>query len=467
MFPPFSQEIARRYCMEFISMLESGQIIIKQLTPESLERQGHGFMIGSLVCNRSSDSKRIVLHAVSGISIQAEFSDGSNALIHNGIEHIIVPPVVSSLEINNALQKNDLQIHLLTNKINASKNCEEVETLKANRKKLTDESLRNVFSLYEFNTADGNTVLLEDIIKNQQAKKEYAGKLPRTGTGDCCAPKLLSYAFKNVFVPVSLDEVYYGRDTATKHNGISYEPCDERCGYILPSILGLEILYRDSQIVVVNKPSGLLSVPGRGEDKQDCVCSRLRRLFPECIEQPSVHRLDMETSGLLVLALTKEAHKKLNLQFAEGIVSKKYTALLDGSLYKAKGLLAPHNNEKNGIMQLKFRLDVENRPHQIYDEVYGKNGITEWQLCGIEKFTNPVTGIKKDATRITFIPHTGRTHQLRLASSDMHGFGLPIIGDTLYGNCEPGERLMLHSCELCFYHPVSGKQMHFFCPADF
>ena len=248
-----------------------------------------------------------------------------------------------------------------------------------------------------------------------------------------------------------MDEVYYGRDTKNKTNGTSYPPCDERCGYILPSILGVEILYRDNDIIVVNKESGLLSVPGRGEDKADCVEARVQALFPDVIQQPAVHRLDMETSGILVLARNKEAHKNLEMQFAAGMVHKKYEALLDGIL---KG-------RPEGHIELKFRLDLDNRPHQIYDEENGNIGITDWKKLGVEKWTNPETGEIKTVTKVLFEPKTGRTHQLRLASSHEKGLGIPILGDSLYGKCKPGERLMLHACEIEFKHPKSGEIMKF------
>ena len=136
----------------------------------------------------------------------------------------------------------------------------------------------------------------------------------------------------------------------------------------------IDILYIDQHLAVINKPSGLLSVPGRTPENQDCVVSRLKKLFPHCIEQPSVHRLDMETSGVMVYALTKEAHRNLSMQFENGSVHKKYIALIDGVF---------DHNEYQGELKLKFRLDVNNRPHQIYDEVNGKLGITEWKKLGV------------------------------------------------------------------------------------
>ena len=471
--------------MAAIDALEKGQLVLEQLTAVSEEREGQGLMVGCLVGQQSNvEPKRVVLLAVSGISRQVKIvSDDilrnvsydkqlfhpQSADNHNS-EIIIVPPIVSNEKINLALEKNDREIHELTEKINGIEKAEKTDSSNQNlqlehllqrRGMLTTESLLNVFSLYDFTRFDGKQISLNSIIK------EHNNKLPPTGTGDCCAPKLLSYAFEHGIKVFSMDEVYFGRDTPNKTNGKSYPPCDERCGYILPSILGLEILYQDEQLVVVNKPSGLLSVPGRGEDKKDSVATRVRQLYPECIEQPSVHRLDMETSGLMVLGLTKEAHKHLNAQFEARTIRKKYVALLDGVLYKATGDAAPKNGEKSGMVAIKCRLDVDNRPHQIYDEVYGKLGITEWSLENIENYKNPLTGKIKAVTRITFIPHTGRTHQLRLASSNPHGFNLPIVGDTLYGTCEPGERLMLHACELSFVHPSTGERMDFYSKSSF
>ena len=457
MFPPFPQELARHYCMEFISGIEDGSIILQQISKESEERKGHGIMVGALVCVNAA-GERVVLHAVSGISVVPVVPEQKSGVPEpaEGPKKIIVPPLASPEQIEKALSKNDAKIHELTEAI-ATAVIEpkhgvpepvegpQMQALIKQRTVLTDESLRKVFNLYEFTRFDGKKISLNEIIK------EHKGRLPPTGTGDCCAPKLLSYAFEHGLTPISMDEVFYGRDTLKKKSGTSYPPCDERCGYILPWILGLEILYRDSQLVVINKPSGLLSVPGRTPDKQDCVVSRLKKLFPHCIEQPSVHRLDMETSGLMVFALTREAHRNLSRQFEEGTVHKKYMALLDGTF---------NHNEYKGQLQLKFRLDVNNRPHQIYDEEYGKLGITEWKKEGTVLYTAP-DGSKRRTTKIIFTPKTGRTHQLRLAASDPHGFGIPIVGDTLYGHCAPGERLMLHAFELEFKHPVSGKTMKF------
>lgn len=440
MFPPFDEELAFKYCKEIISLLEEKKLSLVYTTEKiSAERFVNGIMIGVLVAKNSAQENKI-LFTVSGISrkIEGKFQDA-----------IFVEPIVSNEKIMSALQKNDWEIHLLTEKLKiCSKN--DVQDLQLRRSSLTSESLEKVHELYSFYCFDGKKRLLKQICKNH---------LPPTGTGDCCAPKLLNFAFKNNLTPLSMCEVFYGKSTEKKISGCKYSPCDERCGLILPEILGLKILYRDDDIIVVNKQSGILSVPGRGSEKQDCIVNRVKKLFPECIEQPSVHRLDMETSGLIILAFTKDAHRNLCRQFEEGLVQKKYIALLDGILAK-KGI------PQSGTMELYFRLDVENRPHQIWDSVYGKKAITEWQILDVEKYLTPL-GNKKNVTRVLFIPHTGRTHQLRLASADSHGFEVPIIGDTLYGHCEPNERLMLHSCYIKFTHPSTGKIMEFNCESDF
>ncbi|MBO5730410.1 MAG: RluA family pseudouridine synthase [Treponema sp.] len=221
-------------------------------------------------------------------------------------------------------------------------------------------------------------------------------------------------------------------------------------------MLGLEILYQDDSIVVVNKPAGLLSVPGRGEENQDCVVIRLQRLFPHCIAQPSVHRLDQDTSGLLVLTLTQEAHRELSRQFMVGEVYKEYQALLRGRVV-ASGW---------NHLELPFRLDVDNRPRQIYDEVHGKIGITDWKVLSYHR-CSPETSPDKVLTRVCFVPRTGRTHQLRLHAMHEKGIGVPIQGDRLYGHRLPGERLMLHACLLRFTHPKTKMPVEFISPAPF
>lgn len=440
MFPPLPTEQAHRYCEEILSLLTNKSLILDRVSFPSPERDGHGVMIGVLVCS-DADGREVVLNAVSG-----------NSLVPVGLTTgVWVPPIVTSVQIAAALVPNDVRIHELTAALKTAVSSTEKRHISDRRAVLTGESLAAVHRLYRFHTIAGGILPLSEICRK---------RLPPTGTGDCCAPKLLDYAFSHGLHPVSMDEVYYGKKSANRINGMSYPPCDERCGIILPVMLGLEIIYRDDAIVVVNKQPGLLSVPGRGPDKQDCVVTRLRRLFPSCIIQPSVHRLDMETSGLLVLALTTDAQRDLSIQFQTGQVQKKYTALLDGNIEHAPGASAPVPGQMTGKMTLWFRLDIENRPHQIWDRENGKESVTEWARAGFRWYRG-ADGKNRKVTRIIFIPHTGRTHQLRLASADGHGFGIPIVGDTLYGTCDPDGRLMLHAHYLSFMHPVTGKRLEF------
>lgn len=208
----------------------------------------------------------------------------------------------------------------------------------------------------------------------------------------------------------------------------------------------MEVLYQDHEIVVVRKSSGFLSVPGRGPEKLDSVSHRIRISIPGCITQPSVHRLDMDTSGLMVLGLTTAAHRNLSIQFQDRLTDKRYQALLEGQL-----------EGDSGTITLPFRLDVENRPFQIYDEVHGKMGTTHWQKVGIED----------NLTRIDFVPITGRTHQLRLHSSHPKGLGIPIVGDSFYGTGTGPGQLKLHATYLAFAHPETGEILQFESPPPF
>ncbi|MEN8200639.1 MAG: RluA family pseudouridine synthase [Thermodesulfobacteriota bacterium] len=206
------------------------------------------------------------------------------------------------------------------------------------------------------------------------------------------------------------------------------------------------IIHIDPDFLVVDKPGGLLAVPGRGPDKQDCVVGRIKEIFPDCMEQPAVHRLDMYTSGIMVLARNKKTHRELSRQFAQREVKKEYIALLAGMI-----------EEVEGEVRLAFRLDPDNRPYQIYDPIQGKMGITLWEKLGIEG----------KRTRILFRPVTGRTHQLRVHAAHELGLGVPIVGDALYGKGCEGDPMLLHASSLSFIHPQTGKEIRFISPPLF
>lgn len=208
----------------------------------------------------------------------------------------------------------------------------------------------------------------------------------------------------------------------------------------------LSVVHHEASFVVVDKLTDFLSVPGRSPEAQDSVVARVREVFPQADGSISVHRLDMETSGLMVLALTREAHRHLSRQFEKRRVAKEYTALLQGRV-EADG----------GHIELAFRVDWPNRPRQIYDPVDGKLGITDWEV--VERGA--------EHTRVRFVPHTGRTHQLRLHAAHELGIGHPVLGDRLYGDPSLAARLMLHSTRLEFHHPDHGGRVGFYSPAPF
>ena len=208
----------------------------------------------------------------------------------------------------------------------------------------------------------------------------------------------------------------------------------------------LSIVHYEESFVVVDKLADFLSVPGREPQSQDCVTTRVRALFPHAEGFLAAHRLDMATSGLMVLGLTPSAFKHLSLQFEKRQVDKTYIALLAGQV------------EANlGHIELPFRVDWPNRPKQIHDPEHGKLGITDWRV--IERYPH--------ATRVEFTPFTGRTHQLRVHAAHELGIGHPIIGDELYGDPTLADRLMLHSTTLAFHHPERGERIRFHLPAPF
>lgn len=202
----------------------------------------------------------------------------------------------------------------------------------------------------------------------------------------------------------------------------------------------LDIIHQDNSILVVDKPGGLLAVPGRGPDKQDCVISRAQRLVPEMIAQPSVHRLDMQTSGIMVLAKTAAAAKILGKQFQHRQVVKRYEAVV-----------AARIDKQSGSIRLPFRLDPDNRPYQIYDPINGKDAVTLWKKRGPHE----------RGTRIEFTPLTGRTHQLRVHSAHPLGLAAPIVGDALYGSGKDGDMMFLHATYLSFNHPADDRIVEF------
>lgn len=214
--------------------------------------------------------------------------------------------------------------------------------------------------------------------------------------------------------------------------------------YLPPPDTGLSIIHADPCLLVVDKPAGLLSVPGRGEDKQDCLVARVQARFPDAL---AVHRLDMSTSGLLLLARGEEMHRQLSRLFREREVDKRYVALLDGCL-----------EQSAGEVDLPLICDWPNRPRQKVDFDIGKRSLTRFVLLAIDR--------DKNTSRVELEPITGRSHQLRV---HMAALGHPILGDELYGTDDDPrtDRLTLHATELGFVHPQTGSEMRFHSTAPF
>lgn len=213
----------------------------------------------------------------------------------------------------------------------------------------------------------------------------------------------------------------------------------------------VRIVHADRRYVVVDKPSGLLSVPGKGAGKTDCVAARIAAAFPDATGPLIVHRLDMETSGLMVLGLDVDAHRDLSRQFEERTVEKLYLALVCGRVVGDAG-----------VIDAPMRADIDHRPVQVVDAAHGRPAITRWRILSRET----------DRTRIEFLPLTGRTHQLRVHAAhprdaDPPGLGHAILGDTLYGDAGSAPRLLLHATGLSFREPGSARRVTFRIPAPF
>ena len=283
-----------------------------------------------------------------------------------------------------------------------------------------------------------------------------------TGTGDCCAPKLLHYAASQGLKPVAMAEFWWGGgmggsgdgESQRKIQGEFYGACEARCqplmGFMLaglarePVRLNLKVIYEDEYLIAVNKPAGLLSVPGRTVDLHDSVLTRLRELYPEV---DSVHRLDRDTSGILLFALDKLSYQHLSRQFEDRHVHKVYEAVLAGRIETEQGSNAQAHPLR--VVDLPLWGDPLDRPRQQVNFNLGKSSLTKFQVI------DTLNGY----TRIEFFPITGRTHQLRVHAADPQGLGVNILGDKLYGCQASVERLHLHARELSFIHPQTLERI--------
>jgi tRNA pseudouridine32 synthase/23S rRNA pseudouridine746 synthase len=347
------------------------------------------------------------------------------------------------------LKLNEIQINFdqLNNKI--------IDLKEVRRSKSNDVQQR-LFSNYNFLNKDGITKNLKEIFSHTSFAT------PPSAAGECAAPKLLHYAFKNGLRPVAMAEFWWGVSPAPeikKHKQF-YSACRGKCEPILHHMLeGMSLednpmmmydgetkkittVYEDDELLIINKPTEFLSVPGKVI--KDSVWMRMKHKYPEATGPLIVHRLDMSTTGLMIIAKTKEAHKEIQSQFINRKIKKRYIALLDGVV-----------EEDEGYINLPLRQDYEDRPRQLVCHEHGKRARTSWNV--LER--------KENTTKIHFHPITGRTHQLRVHAAHHLGLNMPIIGDDLYG--KKGDRLHLHAEWIEFDHPKTKERVSFHADADF
>ena len=392
----------------------------------------------------------------------------------------------------------------------------EIEQLKTERKERSAALQRKLFEQFRMLNARGEVKDLYTIFE------QTVQKVPPAGAGECALPKLLQYAYLHQLKPLAMAEFWWGDSPKNeiRHHGYYYPSCKGKCEPILQHMLQgleidenpllnpvheeeeLEIVFEDEWLLVVNKPAGMLSVPGKAEDR-DSVYHRLKKKYPEATGPMIVHRLDMATSGLLLVAKTKEVHQDLQAQFANRSIKKRYVAVLDGAIIKTeketkpiaeKAILIAKNTVSTkktakaertgstGRIELPLCLNPLDRPRQMVSSEHGKEAITEYQIISeSERITSESENTFNESnridesersinesrkyTRIIFYPLTGRTHQLRVHAAHPEGLGCPILGDELYG--KKADRLYLHAEYIEFRHPIYGDILCIQKEADF
>ncbi|MCS4165672.1 MULTISPECIES: RluA family pseudouridine synthase [Sphingobacterium] len=349
-------------------------------------------------------------------------------------------------EMHLALETGSNHLHQLLSTITA---------LKEERKMRSGNLQKQLFEQYNFRNAKGQHKNVVGIFD------EFDRTTPPAGSGECAAPKLLQYAYENQLTPLALAEFWWGCSPASeirRHKNY-YPACRKKCepilGYMLEGLvvdpnpmqqettldIALPQIYEDEDIIIINKPAEFLSVPGIYV--KDSVYNRILQRYPKA-GPIIIHRLDMSTSGLLVVAKNKEAHKFIQDQFIQHTIKKTYIALLDGIIEASSGLI-----------DLPLRVDLDDRPRQMVCYTYGKPAQTKWEKIAIAN----------NQTRVRFYPLTGRTHQLRMHAVHPNGLNTPIVGDDLYGR--KANRLHLHAASITFIHPRSKQEMTFEIEPDF
>lgn len=359
--------------------------------------------------------------------------------------------------IQQKLQLRDLKLATQTSLTELQSQLNEFENkiavLAAQRKKQSSALQQAIFAKYQFLNASGEVKNLNDIFVESEKP---------AGAGECAAPKLLHYAFNQGFKPLAMAEFWWGaspKSEVRQHQNF-YPACLSKCQPILSHMLqglevddnpllvnpaeGLElsIIYQDDVMLVINKPAEFLSVPGKSIT--DSVYTRIKAQFQNASGPLIVHRLDMSTSGLMVIALNKRSHQALQKQFILRTVTKRYAALLDGEL-----------SVQSGDISLPLRVDLADRPRQMVCYEHGKAAHTYFEVISHQA----------GRTKVHLYPKTGRTHQLRVHCAHTLGLNTPIVGDDLYGKKE--QRLHLHAELLALAHPITGEVLTFIAQAPF
>lgn len=382
-------------------------------------------------------------------------------------ENTAIEAKLSQESINEKNQLRDIK-HYWDERIHAISQAltlltDKRDALKLQRKQLSAALQQKLFEQYRFLNIRGAEKSLNGIFNGT------VELTPPAGSGECAAPKLLHYAFKHGLKPLAIAEFWWGappKSEIRQHKQF-YPACLRKCQPILGHMLEglvvdenplltnpaegktLSILYQDEAMAIVNKPAEFLSVPGK--EIEDSVYSRMRQTFSNATGPLIVHRLDMSTSGLMVIALTKDAHKQLQKQFIQRTVTKRYVALLAGT----PAVMA--NKQAAGQISLPLRGDLDDRPRQLVCHEFGKAAQTYWELSHIDEMAR--------TARVYLSPKTGRTHQLRVHCAHSEGLNTPIVGDDLYGT--RANRLHLHADLLMLQHPVTREQMRFQVDPDF
>lgn len=387
---------------------------------------------------------------------QALHNQLDNTRQDKGLEELAQQSVFDKWRLKELTEHSQQSIRQLQLKVKAF--TDRIAALKLQRKTLSADLQNRIFSQYQFLDQAQTPKSLLDIFA------ETALKTPPAGAGECAAPKLLQYAFQQQFTPLAMAEFWWGaspKSEVKKHQQY-YPACTGKCKPILKHMLAgmvlddnplicnygqgksVDIIYQDEDILIVNKPTEFLSVPGK--ELSDSVYQRIKQQYPDATGPLIVHRLDMSTSGLMVLALNPQANKYLQKQFIQREVHKHYVALIEG---------LPQENQ--GEITLPLRGDFYDRPKQIVCHQDGKPAHTFWQV--LERYP------ENNQTRVLLTPHTGRTHQLRVHCAHGEGLNMPIVGDDLYGT--RGKRLHLHAQGLEITHPVSKEVLTFKVEAEF